>query len=159
MIGDTPILYVFVRTDLPSMTPGKAQAHSAHAANAFVHEHVVSRLLSGESINPLVLKWVESTEHGFGTQINLKAPWVDVCGAYDEARRRGIPADLVTDPTYPYVVDSELLGLIDNHRHSAPPKEISNDRFMCFRAEHTAVYIFGTKSHLEYIVGGFPLHP
>ena len=30
-----PVLYVFVRNDLDSMNPGKAEAHSGHAASAF----------------------------------------------------------------------------------------------------------------------------
>jgi len=161
MKKDYPVLYVFVRSDMPSLgsSSGKMAAHSGHAANAFVHENVVKKLLKGKKLDPAVQEWMDSTEHGFGTQINLKGAWSEVCDAHDHALKNGFPADLVTDPTYPYVVDGEIVGLIENIRHTLNPVDIGNDKFMCFRAEHTAAYIFGMKSQLVDIVGKFQLHP
>ena len=74
-----PVLYVFVNTDLPSMNPGKAQAHSGHAANAFIHQHVIKPMRNGvtEVWSP-VAEWMAATPFGFGTQINLKGTWRDV---------------------------------------------------------------------------------
>jgi len=154
-----PVLYVFVRTDLPSMTPGKAQAHSGHAANAFINEHYIRRLNKGDGVGTAVLEWMATTPSGFGTQINLKAPWDDVIGVVEDAMRDGFPAEVIVDPTYPYVVDEEIMPLIDRDRHTVDPIDLGNGRFACHRREATAAYVFGYKEDLARLVGGYPLHP
>lgn len=156
-----PVLYVFVRTDLPSMTPGKAQAHSGHAANAFINEHYIKQLNRGVGISDAVLEWMAATPFGFGTQINLKAPWDEVLGIVNDVNQDGdgITADVIVDPTYPYVVDEEIMPLIDRDRHTVDPIDIGNGRFACHRREATAAYVFGYKEDLEQLVGRYPLHP
>ena len=159
MDNDYPVLYVFVRSDMPSMSPGKAQAHSGHAANAFTHDYVIMPITSTQSIDPIVNEWMTSTKQGFGTQINLKAPWSDVERAVTTALSLNFKADFVTDPTYPYVVNDEIFGLIPPNVHTDTPINIGNGNYACFRRERTAAYIFGMKSQLVDIVGQFPLHP
>lgn len=160
MKDDTPILYVFVRTDMPSMTPGKAQAHSGHAANAFVHKHVVERLKYNLTLDPKVVKWMNSTEQGFGTQINLKGDWDKVVSIHARVHKfSAIITGAVTDPTYPYIVDSEVLNLIGDDHHSVEPIKLDNNKVLCHRREFTAIYFFGTKEQLKPFVGEFPLHP
>lgn len=156
-----PVLYVFVRTDLPSMTPGKAQAHSGHAANAFVNEHYIKQLNRGNKISDAVLEWMESTPYGFGTQINLKAPWDEVVGIVEHGTHDGVcfAAQTIVDPTYPYVVDEEIMPLIDKDRHTVAPINLGNGKFACHRREATAAYVFGYKDELEPYVGKYPLHP
>lgn len=152
----TPVLYIFVRTEMPSMTPGKAQAHSGHAANAFVFENFIKT----KSNNALVKAWIHNeTAQGFGTQINLKGSWDQITDAVTQAISRGVIANFVTDPTYPYEVDAEVFELLSDGIHSADPVFKDNGRVVCFRAEQTAAYIFGDKEELESIVGKFPLHP
>lgn len=154
-----PVLYVFVRTDLPSMTPGKAQAHSGHAANAFINQHYIKKAADAVIAMP-VREWMAETPFGFGTQINLRGEWNDVVqtAATVEEDRKGY-CEIITDPTYPYIVDSEILGLIDPKMHSVAPKDIGDGRWVCHRSENTAVYIFGYKDDLEPYVGKYPLHP
>ena len=159
MDNDYPALYVFVRTDMPSMNPGKAQAHSGHAANAFVHENVVRPLMASIPLSMDVLYWMKSTPQGFGTQINLKGDWNDIVATVASAKLAGFCTDLVVDPTYPYFVDSEIVELLDPAIHTQGPIKLENGKFLCFRSEATAAYIFGYKSALEPIVGGFGLHP
>lgn len=154
---DIPVLYVFVRTDMNSMTPGKAQAHSGHAANAFVFKNHIK---VGKPIHPDVQEWVAETSFGFGTQINLKAPWEDVVGVVDAVNIAGIgAAEIIYDPTYPYVVDAEILRLIDPKMHTVEPIDLGNGLFACHRKEATAAYVFGRKEALTPFVGSFPLHP
>lgn len=153
-----PVLYVFVNTDLASMNPGKAQAHSGHAANAFIHQHVVKPLRAGNEVMPSVNEWMAATPFGFGTQINLKGNWDDVINtvaAWAEVGR----AELVIDPTYPYIVDEEILKLIDPRNHSMDPIPLENGKVLCHRNEVTAAYLFGYKEELEPFVGKYPLHP
>jgi len=155
MENDIPVLYVCVRTELPSMTPGKAQAHSAHAANAFVYENLI-RVGEPDQLSTI---WMAQTDQGFGTQINLKAAWEDVIAAFRLAVDRNITAGIITDPTYPYEVDSEILPLINQSIHTADPAYRGDDRWVCFRSEQTAAYFFGLRSQLEPILGRWPLHP
>lgn len=163
MKDDTPILYVFVRTDMPSMTPGKAQAHSGHAANAFVHKHIVKRLengLTGLALDSSVVEWMNSTNQGFGTQINLKGDWANVVATHFSVYMHlDIISDIVTDPTYPYIVDAEVLELIPKELHTVQPIKLDNGKVLCHRRESTAIYFFGTKERLKPFVGEFPLHP
>ena len=118
---DYPVLYVFVRTDLQSMNPGKAQAHSGHAANAFINENVIEKMQGGDKIDKNIWNWMQSTEHGFGTQINLKASWPEVFKAVELALDQRFHAGIISDPTYPYIVDDEIFGLINKDLHSAEP--------------------------------------
>lgn len=159
-VENIPILYVFVRTDMPSMTPGKAQAHSGHAANAFVFKNYICRINAGNKVPDAVLEWMAQTPFGFGTQINLKGNWEDVVKAAAQVQedKKGV-CELVTDPTYPYIVDSEIAGLIDPKIHSVAPIDLGNGKVACHRAENTAVYIFGYKDDLKPYLGEFPLHP
>lgn len=153
-----PVLYVFVNTDLSSMNPGKAQAHSGHAANAFINQHVIKPLRAGNEVMQSVNEWMASTPFGFGTQINLKGNWDDVVNtvaAWAEVGR----AELIIDPTYPYIVDEEIVKLIDHRIHSVDPIPLENGKVLCHRNEATAAYLFGYKEELEPFVGKYPLHP
>lgn len=155
------VLYVFVNTGLPSMNPGKAQAHSAHAANAFIHQCVIKPMRSGvTSVWQPVDAWMASTPFGFGTQINLKAPWNEVVELVAELSESKIAAaEIVVDPTYPYIVDSEIVNLIDSDLHTVAPIKLDDGRFVCHRKQATAAYVFGDKRDLEPFLGKYPLHP
>lgn len=155
-----PVLYVFVNTDLQSMNPGKAQAHSGHAANAFIHKYVVQPMRTGkEPIAKSVLEWMAATPYGFGTQINLKGNWPDVINTVAAWCEAGGKGELVIDPTYPYIVDSEIVELISINNHSMEPVPLGNGKVLCHRNEVTAAYVFGYKKDLEPYVGKYPLHP
>jgi hypothetical protein len=155
-MADYLALYVFVRTDLQSMNNGKAQAHSGHAANHFIYNHFINNN-SGTHLSN-VEDWMKQA-NGFGTQINLKGAWQDVMKAVDDADTDGFPTGIVIDPTYPYVVNNEIRGLIYPTTHTLPPVEMADGNFMCFRREATAAYVFGYKEALQPYVGKFPLHP
>jgi peptidyl-tRNA hydrolase len=155
-MADYLALYVFVRTDLTSMTPGKAQAHSGHAANHFVYNHYINN--TGDHYLSKVEEWMKQA-NGFGTQINLKGAWQEVMQILDEADTDGFPTGIVIDPTYPYVVNNEIRSLIAPATHTLLPAELSDGNFMCFRREATAAYVFGYKEALQPYVGKFPLHP
>lgn len=154
-----PVLYVFVNTDLPSMNPGKAQAHSGHAANAFIHQNAIKLMLAGKRVDPILAEWMGATPFGFGTQINLKGKWDDVVKTVADWCETGGRGELVIDPTYPYIVDSEIVKLISPNIHSQIPFDLENGKFLCHRNEVTAAYMFGYKDELEPYVGKYPLHP
>jgi len=155
-----PCLYVLVNTDLASMNPGKAQAHSGHAANAFVEKAIVGPLVAGKTPDPLAMAWRTATPQGFGTQINLKAPATDLAGLVIVATKLGFIAELVVDPTYPYEVTREMFDLIPEDHHTEKPI-FKGATVICFRRQMTAVYVFGDKNDimLNLITSRYPLHP
>lgn len=134
-------LYVAVRRDLASMTPGKAQAHSGHAANAAVH-HVLRDETMGK---PFIDRW--AGYGGFGTQINLNIPWVDFTDIIFDMRkgmRKGLShrghlnGGIILDPSYPYKDGSISLT----------------------RPEHTAIWIMCdsySQSFVDEHLGKYPL--
>ena len=155
-----PCLYVLVNTDLASMNPGKAQAHSGHAANAFVEKAILGPLLAGKTPDALAMAWRTTTPQGFGTQINLKAPEWDLAGLVNVVTQLGFISELVFDPTYPYEVTREMYNLIPQDTHTEKPV-FKGDTVICFRKQMTAVYVFGDKNDplLSLITGRYPLHP
>jgi len=78
---------------------------------------------------------------------------------FKQANDRDFISELVCDPTYPYIIDNEILPLIDSKVHTLPPEDIGSEKYMCFRKEFTAVYVFGLKSLVGSLVSNFPLHP
>lgn len=66
-------LYMLVRTDLASMTPGRIAAQCAHAAHIFVND-IQEYWLDGDQEEWVVKNywsWVNSTAQGYGTVIVL----------------------------------------------------------------------------------------
>lgn len=164
-----PVLYVCTRP-MKSMNPGKAQAHSGHAACAFLFKAMTEFKATAKSKNALG-RWISATPQGFGTQINLKAPseeiWIDFNNemtAIEIAEEDRNIFGTVIDPTYPYIVSSEMKNLLDHGIHTLPPKfNPKKNEWVCFREEITAFYLFdnGSDNEVSDLLKkrGFILHP
>jgi hypothetical protein len=153
-------LFVFVRTCLESMNAGKAQAHSGHASNAFVYRYLIEKGSNSMKHGPAVSRWMASTNDGFGTQMNLKADdWKDIHTLHHFGIQAGYACGMVEDPTYPFEVTKEVFSLMkDEYKKDAVLK---GDRYVCFRPEDTAFFIFGRRSDpvLASQIKKFKLHP
>ncbi len=148
------VLYVIVRTNLESMTPGKAQAHSGHAACAFMYSGY------GHSFGiPGFSEWVASTKQGFGTQFNLKAEndqdILDLINNADLTFAR----DIIVDPTYPFEVSDEIYHLLRPSLKQDGVWNPKTKKWLCYREEWTAAYIFGKKDELKPLLKKFRRHP
>jgi hypothetical protein len=142
------------------MNPGKAQAHSGHAANAFIFKHYISNDYD-ENLRSLVDLWMKSTPQGFGTQFNLKADeWGDVEDAFHVLIHLGYAAEIITDPTYPYMVTDEVFDLLPSEYTQGAIKA-GDAGWICFREEQTAFYVFGKRSDpvLQEQLAKFYRHP
>ena len=95
-------LYILMRTDLASMTPGKACAHAAHAANQFIHE-CGDEVMRAARLIKQVQAWQSQTPLGFGTTITLGVTGAQLAMAVEVAKAMGLLAGVVHDPTYPLV--------------------------------------------------------
>lgn len=96
-----PTLYIFVRSDLDSMNPGRTAAQSSHAANAMVYKIQKEK---STHFRQLFTKWEKQSSYGFGRCIVL-----DVGDEFDleciiDVINNANPfalTDIILDPTYP----------------------------------------------------------
>lgn len=154
-------LYLLVRTDMPSMKFGKGVAQGAHAANQFTDEHIIEPLLTKKKPNAQAMEW-RTHAKGFGTTITLDVNGLkDMAAVVDAANELGFLAGLVEDPTYPYIVDSEVFPFITSETHTQDPIFLPTNgpggQVLCFRKELTTAYVFGDKTKLEVLLKRFRL--
>jgi peptidyl-tRNA hydrolase len=103
-------LYILMRTDLASLSGGKAIAQGAHAANQCQFD-AYSRLdipstdpavvLRNNALSEALEDWQGQTPGGFGTTIVLGASGAQMLDAVAIARQLGLHAGIVHDPSYP----------------------------------------------------------
>lgn len=164
-----PVLYLFPRTEMSSMNPGKAMAHTAHGANAFVHamkqtlpnddavtEHV------DHDLQTAFTAWETATPQGFGTTIVLQAAWKEVLIVVNMlASENGVHAGVSTDPTYPYVVSNEIAELIPVSVDTMPRHPGAPGQTVMYRNEDTCAWVFGMKDnpYIRAVLDKFSLHP
>ena len=116
-------LYILMRMDMDSMTPGKAMAQAAHAANQFV-DRFGSRVtpgyedwkMGGGDGGARAMDMVEgSGTYGFGTTIVLGVESLEQLRYYlRNAMKLEHPVGMVLDPTYP-VRDGRVTHLVPVH--------------------------------------------
>jgi|ERR1017187_2795166 peptidyl-tRNA hydrolase len=127
-------LYVIVRSDLVSMTPGKAAAQATHAANQCVWEIANSPTRTNYHTRTLLLKAWEG-DRSFGTCIVLAAPIAELTKIIIQCSQHGIHSGIIHDPSYP-LRDGDFTHLI--------PLD-------------TCGYVFGTKEEAEPFLNRLPL--
>ncbi len=162
MIEKNLVAYCLVRTDLPSLGAGKAIAHAMHAGNQMTWELVVEPLERGAEPNADVLAWHKQAS-GFGTTMALgkgrEIPLAVMQKIVDAVNNLGGWAACVTDPTYPYLVDNEVVPFMNETVHTLPPVQGPPGLTVCFREEITTAYVFGDKNMLSLVMGQFGLYP
>jgi len=105
-------LYILMRSDMNSMTPGKACAQAAHAAN---HAAVNMSKMGAGVDGPGFVLWQAQTDQYFGTTIVLRVTSEQqLVDMVTEAVFFGYSGDIILDPTYP-VRDGDVTHLIPVH--------------------------------------------
>ena len=99
-------LYVLMRNDLESMSPGRCMAQANHAASVFEHDFgAVSKCQRAE-----VKEWKAQTKQGFGTCIVLAASLVQIENIFNTGEMKDwIMKGWVIDPEYGIRVTQKLL--------------------------------------------------
>lgn len=152
-----------MRTDLPSMNSGKGMAQASHASNKFIHDMslmsrnevpLVDELLFGQS-----RLWSSQTDQGFGTVLVLGCSLVDIESV--SIKNSSYFSGVVVDPTYPYIVNNEIVPFISDRVHTMQPMPCADGTSVCFRCEVTCAYLFGSKNDadVQSAVGHLSLHP
>lgn len=149
-------LYILMRADLQSLTPGRACAQASHATNAF---------MKAWGSREDVKEWQKQTKQGFGTAIVLGVTIKQLQDLLkDRTFKRIIPGGEVVDPDYCIRVNHEVAGLL----HQNYDGKFCNFKFnydladektvVVSRKEVTCYYVFGTKEELEPWLGVLPLY-
>lgn len=135
-----PRLYILMRTDMPSLNPGKAMAQAAHAGNMLSEQMII-----GDHTSPLDDQYKEWLgDRQFGTTIVLEAPGGqkdldELLHAVNPYHTITLMSGVVHDPTYP-VTDGAVTHLV--------PID-------------TCVWVFGMSDdqHIRAALDRFRLHP
>lgn len=141
-----------MRSDLPSLSTGRAAAQASHASNAFIHTF-------GDKDD--VKLWQAQTPQGFGTAIVLSANLYDIVETLDECKNSGFEVyDTVVDPDYVVPISSELVKFLDpeDKRITVELSATDPNKSFVHRSENTCAYVFGDKEKLAPILSGFPLY-
>ena len=141
-----------MRTDLPSMSTGRAAAQASHAANAFWHEH---------GTTPDAVEWAAQTPQGFGTAIVLSCDINKLQELVAVTGRNGFMSDIVVDPDYVIPISSEIIKYMDISRSDdtkIEPSPTDPNKYLFHRSEVTCAYIFGDKEKLAPLLSGLPLY-
>src|SRR5438046_6575253 len=125
------ILYILMRTDLGSLTPGRKMAQSSHASNAFIHEY-------GNRKD--VQEWQKQTKQGFGTAIVLSIDMIDLPSLIQEVKHAKFPCGWVVDPTYSIKITREIYDMIPAYFRSIPPVFNEDGSIIFYKEETTCSY-------------------
>jgi hypothetical protein len=142
------VLYILIRTDLPSMSSGRAMAQASHASNAFIKKF---------GKHKEVQSWQRQTNQGFGTAIVLAADLPTIVKT-----RLSLHSNIhgeVIDPDYVIPISSEVFPYIKPESLYMFEESDDGKRYFFHREEVTCAYIFGSKKDLTPILGNLPLHP
>ncbi len=160
-----PVLYILMRTDLPSMNTGKGFAQASHAAHAFSHDMLVGKFPNSNAIannDSLFRMWKATTPQGFGTVLVLGVNEREMRSAVEVAQALYIVSGVVHDPTYPVRIPPELgMALVDVDVEHDSDVTVGDGFGYATIPLDTCAYVFGLKGDpmLEAVVGRYPLHP
>ena len=144
-------LYILMRTDMPSMSAGRACAQASHVTNVFMRD-------IGDKLD--VAEWQSQTRFGFGTAIVLGVTIKQLDQVLD-----GIPekfqAGTCTDPDYRIKIPKEAVellvsGVIENQKH-IKVNDVTGEAVVTGEVV-TCAYIFGDAVELAPYLGQLPLY-
>lgn len=159
MLNQDLTVYVLVRTDLPSLTPGKAMAQVHHLGVQLVSKH------QGDLVNDYVMSGIEQGADHFNTTIVLGATLSEIEQVLTKSTQLPV-TDMIThrvvDPSYPFIVENEeIAGLIPQTDHMKVVSVLQDGRVLMTREELTCVGFLGDRvnPHFRALFEGLELHP
>ena len=151
-------VYVLLRTDLPSMNPGKAAAQVHHAGVQMMAKHSNRKL-----VQDYVADGVAQGAVYFNTTIVLGATLTDILERGVAAEAAGddvVVFNTVTDPSYPFFVENaEVADLIPESTARAI-KKMPDGKIVMVREEVTCAWFVGDRNDPQFraLFDGLDLH-
>lgn len=153
-------VYVLVRTDLPSLTSGKAMAQANHAGVQMLAKHGKRKL-----VQDYIKLGTDQGANHFNTTIVLGATLNDIHRCNTSAQsidETSVMFNTVIDPSYPFFVESaEIADLIPKTDQTKVIKLMENGQVLMVREEVTCAWYLGDRNNPEFrsIFDGLNLHP
>ena len=157
------VVYVLLRTDLPSMNPGKAAAQVHHAGVQMMGKHG-----NHELVQNYVADGIAQGAVYFNTTLVLGAALLDIHMCVKEAEILNTTENsdvtvfgTVTDPSYPYLVENtEIADLIPESAAQAI-KQMPDGKVLMVREEVTCAWFVGDRNDVRFrgLFEGLDLHP
>jgi peptidyl-tRNA hydrolase len=135
-------VYVMVRNDLPSLTPGKAAAQVHHAGVQMIVKHATHKL-----VRQYIEDGVAQGADQFNTTLTVSANLRQIETAIGRAKSIDVLCDILIDPTYPFFVDSEVANLLEaNPLVKRVGSVSSSGQELFFRSELTCAWMLGDRN-------------
>lgn len=162
-----PVKYVLMRTDLPTMNPGKGMAQADHNGAAFVYDMLTQKFPNTEANernHALYEMWRNSTSQNFGTVLTLGVNEAQMRASVEVAQKLFLVSGIIHDPSYPILVAPELAKALETDLNPDTKIQIGDGYHYVTIPLDTCAYIFGDKNDpaLQAVVGNFgrySLHP
>lgn len=139
-------VYVLVRTDLPSLNPGKAMSQCHHAAVQMMAQHA-----DKDIVQTYLQQGDEGGADGFNTTIVLGADLHQIMKTNLTADAGRYLHDTVIDPSYPFIVPSqEIADLIPQDDAIKTVKVLDDGRVLMVRPETTVSWYLGDRNDNEF---------
>lgn len=160
------VVYLLVRTDLPSMNAGKAMAQVHHAGVQMAFHCKESSMFLD-----YLDDGAKGNANGFNTTLSLAATLDDINIIRDRAANVGSnwpPAErvniefgTVVDPSYPFTVDTEIASLLMDNPKIAFVKHLNNGLSLFTRSEVTCAWFLGDRNDQRFtdLFKSLNLHP
>lgn len=152
-------VYVLLRTDLPSMNPGKAAAQVHHAGVQMVAKHGKQQL-----VQDYVKDGIAQGAVYFNTTLVLGATLTDIIQRGQMADAAGtevVVFNTVTDPSYPFFVDNAEIADLIPESVARAIKQMPDGRILMVREEVTCAWFVGDRNDVRFrcLFDGLDLHP
>jgi peptidyl-tRNA hydrolase len=139
------------------MNTGKAIAQVNHAGTQFINSYIRDNGIQ----NIKVKEWLNEA-NGFGTVIILSGSIEDIRTFYTAMMLMDIPCGFIKDPTYPFILDKELVKLLINNNIMEELKQKCDFQYLeedltnnettkvhCTRNEETCAWFFVEDDFVE----------
>ena len=126
------VAYILARTDLPSMNYGKTMAQIHHAGVQMLSKHPNSTW-----VKSYISEGSAGGADGFSTTIVLGATLSEIETAIARLKSVSCLYGIIVDPTYPFVVESEISSYMRDNPKVSFVKSLEDGRDLFTRAELT----------------------
>lgn len=154
------VVYLLVRTDLPSMNSGKAMAQVHHAGVQMAANCKDSTLFMN-----YLEDGVKAGANSFNTTLSLGATLNDIETIFTRAMHNLPTINLefgqVIDPSYPFVLDAEVADLLSSNPLVKFEKSLDGGKVLFTRHETTCAWFLGDRNddNFRNLFSTLNLHP
>jgi hypothetical protein len=139
------VVYVLVRTDLPSLNSGKGMAQVHHSGVQLAMKYGNTELFKN-----YIAGGTAGDADNFSTTITLAATFADIEKSIAKLDGTEYVRDIIVDPTYPFLVDLEIDLLLQKLPDVTRVKQVNPTHVLYTRRELTCAYALGYRTDEKF---------